>query len=151
MKKYTLVLVLFLIMSCTAFAQSIPKMAYVQLGGPGFMSLSIHFDTRFSKKESGFGARAGVGMPYWGMNTPIFPLGVNYLMGRDQKNYLEIGLGYTIVGYKGEPYYSSNIWNATIGYRYSPLEGGFAFKAEITPIFGDGITPFGGISFGYKF
>lgn len=138
------------------------KAVYAQIGGPGLAS--ANFDMRFSKKEDGFGGRVGVGgfslADGYGTRASIFtiPVGVNYLLGKDGKNYFELGAGFTYIGGSSKDdfssdNFSSSFGNLTIGYRLAPAKGGFLFKAEITPVFGNGffIPYYGGIGFGYKF
>lgn len=137
------------------------KTAYVELGGPGLMS--ANFDMRFTKEPGGFGGRIGIG----GFSINDFdervslltvPVGINYLLGKDGKNYFEVGAGFTYmhVGARNDTESStleSSFGNLTFGYRHSPLNGGFMFKAEITPIFNKyGFLPYyGGVGFGYVF
>jgi hypothetical protein len=86
------------------------------------------------------------------------PLGITYLIGKDEKHYFEIGGGFTYVKYKSdflvdEGTFESNFGHLYFGYRVQPKEGGFLFRAAIVPIFnGDGFIPYyAGVSFGYKF
>ena len=59
---------------------------------------------RFSQNEDGFGGRIGVGgfslSDGFGSRASIFtiPVGLNYLLGKDGKNYFEIGAGFTYLG-----------------------------------------------------
>jgi len=138
------------------------KAAYVEIGGPGLAS--ANFDMRFAKKEDGFGGRVGIGgfslSDYGGGRSSILlvPVGINYLLGKDRKNYFEIGVGFTYVNATERDQFSSDNFSAsfgnlTFGYRMAPAKGGFFFKAEITPVFGNGffIPYYGGVGFGYKF
>lgn len=154
----TLVSTLFLLQ---AKAQ-VPMAAYVEVGGPGL--ISINYDTRFSQAEDGLGGRIGVG-GLWAKGeesdrVSIFtlPVGLNYLFGKDGKNYFEVGAGFTYlnVGSRLESEtstFSGSFGNLTFGYRLAPENGGFLFKAQLTPIFGQGgfFPFFGGIGLGYKF
>jgi hypothetical protein len=136
------------------------KSVYFELGGPGLAS--FNFDTRFANKEDGLGGRVGVG----GFSLRIdgetegvvfIPLGLNYLLGKDGKNYFEIGAGVTPVIVSGtsggDGNFTSTFGHLNFGYRLQPQRGGFTFRAFITPIFGGfGFIPYyGGVSFGYKF
>jgi hypothetical protein len=171
MKKYlvsTLVLSLFVTIGFSQAAKSI----YVELGGAGLAS--VNFDMRFNNKEDGLGFRAGIGgfsistSDYIGGNgssrssVVTLPLGLTYLLGKDQKNYFELGAGITPVFASNSNTYdgstSSDEFNSTFGhlyfgYRLQPAKGGFLFRAGITPVFGKGyfIPYYFGISFGYKF
>ncbi|MEP6949852.1 MAG: hypothetical protein ABI863_11280 [Ginsengibacter sp.] len=162
MKK---IIVLLLISSAffnLSYGQKAAKAAYAEIGGPGLAS--ANFDTRFAKTEDGLGGRIGIGGFSIGngdgSNVTIItvPVGLNYLIGKDKKNYFEIGVGFTYVGGKAKDdinseNFNSSFGNITLGYRLAPERGGFFFKAEITPVFGKGffIPYFAGIGFGYKF
>jgi hypothetical protein len=159
MKKLLLSLLIAFTLNCSmqVYAQTAAKALYAELGGPGLAS--INYDMRFKKEEAGLGFRVGVG-GYSLQGTSLFtlPVGINYLIGKDQKNYFEIGAGFTYVNYKDNYFtsgdnFSSSFGNLTLGYRIQPAKGGFFFKAEITPVFGSGFfTPlYGGVAFGYKF
>jgi hypothetical protein len=138
------------------------KAAYAEIGGPGLAS--ANFDMRFSQKEDGLGGRIGVGgftiSDGYGGHSSLFtiPVGLNYLLGKDGKNYFEVGAGFTYIGGTSRDRYESQNFNSsfgnlTLGYRLAPARGGFMFKAQITPIFGNGffIPYWAGLGFGYKF
>ena len=157
---------LFCLVACfnRIYAQTAAKAAYAQIGGPGLAS--ANFDMRFSKEENGPGFRIGIGGFSLGdgdgdggrTGIVTVPFGLNYLLGKDGKNYFEIGAGFTYINASskddfGSENFNSSFGNITIGYRLAPEKGGFFFKAEITPVFGRGffIPYYGGIGFGYKF
>ncbi len=164
MKKIILVL---LLVACYTFSgitygQTPAKAAYAEIGGPGLAS--ANFDMRFAKREDGIGGRIGIGG--FSINDGdddrvgiiTVPVGLNYLLGKDHKNYFKIGLGFTYIGGKSKDDFESDNFhssfgNITLGYRLAPEKGGFFFKAEITPVFGSGffIPYFAGLGFGYKF
>ncbi len=134
--------------------------AFVELGGPGLL-LSANYDTRFGQRRDGIGGRAGLGYLSIDDNSILtVPLQVNYLLGKKGK-FFEIGLGATIISTSGkgnEDFFSLDdatgaIGTMAFGYRYQPEDGGFNFRAAVTPIFNStGFMPFfGGISFGYTF
>lgn len=161
MKTFTLGTLLLLTFSFSASAQKAAKSVYFELGGAGLAS--VNYDMRFQKKEDGLGFKAGVGGFNIDGTTAVFiPVGLNYLLSKDQKNYFELGLGVTFVsitddygygyGYDGERF-STTFGHAFFGYRYQPRAGGFLFRAGLTPIFNkDGFVPYwAGVSFGYKF
>jgi len=148
----------------TSFGQETFKRNTVfgELGGSSFL-VSINFDKRFSKNPEGVGIRVGAGYMAW-QDTEIynFPVLVNYLTGKNGK-YLELGIGPTI-GYareRQEPMdpdlsfepYLTVFGSINIGYRYQPLNGGFNFRAGISPILNfDNVIPFWPyLSFGYSF
>jgi hypothetical protein len=154
MKKFFSLIALTFCISFAAKSQA-AKSVYAEIGGPGLASLN--FDTRF-KGEKGIGVRAGIGgFSVEGGSILLFPVGFNYLIGKDDKNYFELGAGATIVSASnevtGDQPYTGSFGHLTIGYRLQPKNGGFTFRAAITPIFGQGtFWPYwGGVSFGYKF
>lgn len=144
---------------CNAQAKSV----FFELGGPGLAS--VNYDMRFQKTEGGFGGRIGVGgfsINDGGDNvSAIFlPIGVNYLIGNDERNYFEIGGGVTPVflstrtsSSTSSEDFTSTFGHLNFGYRLQPKNGGFLFRAGIVPIFGKGgfIPYYAGLSFGYKF
>ena len=158
----TQLLMFFSLLFCLNANAQNAKVAYAELGGPGLVS--ANFDMRFSQQEDGLGGRIGIGGfsindTYDGKVSLItVPVGLNYLIGKDGKNYFEVGAGYTYInlGSKVESSssnFESSFGNLTLGYRLAPANGGFMFKAQITPIFNKNLfwPYFGGIGFGYKF
>ena len=152
----TLIPFLFFTMS---FAQA-PQI-YAELGGPSVAGLN--FDSRFSKKEGGFGGRIGIGgFAIDGTGLLFIPVGINYLIGKaGTKNYLEVGANVTYVkaNYDGQSVdpdnnISNTFGTLTLGYRYQPIGSGVTFRASVNPIiaFKEGVFwPFyGGFSVGYK-
>lgn len=157
MKKIILLLLVGFTLNFNANAQKAASAIYAELGGPGLAS--FNYDMRFKKEEGGLGFRVGVGgYKIDGQSLFTLPVGINYLLGKDQKNYFELGVGFTYLNYKDDFFFddgnfTSSFGNLTLGYRLAPAKGGFFFKAQITPVFGDGFfTPlYGGVGFGYKF
>jgi hypothetical protein len=166
MLKIFFTIFFFTIITNSACAQA--KVLFFELGGPGIASLN--FDTRFTKSESGIGGRIGFGGFSIGTSgdrqTAVFiPVGLNYIMTKDNKNYLELGGGITPVIYKetytgsisgsssGSNNFSSTFGHLDIGYRLQPKDGGFFFRAAVNPVFGKGFfwPYYGGVAFGYKF
>lgn len=133
---------------------------YFELFGPG-LTFSANYDTRFSQKRDGLGARAGIGfLAAGGTSFLSVPVQINYLLGKTDK-YLEIGAGATYTSYTGSGFFSFDntttttqkvLGTMTFGYRYQPIDGGFNFRASFNPLF-DSSTfyPFVGFSFGYTF
>jgi hypothetical protein len=154
---------MFIFFSLKSNAQA--KAVFFEIGGPGLAS--INYDMRFTKSESGFGGRIGIGGYSLTISSSdnirssaiFFPVGINYIMGKDERNYFEIGAGITpvIISSSGDgrnsDNFSSTFGHLNFGYRLQPKNGGFFFRATINPIFGSGyfIPYYGGISFGYKF
>lgn len=142
-------------------AQTIAKAIYFELGGPGLAS--FNYDMRFSKSDKGLGARVGLGGFSIGSSnergTAIFiPLALNYIISKDNRNYLELGAGITPVILKEtnsdeSESFKSSFGHVNIGYRLQPKNGGLLFRASITPVFGKNfLWPYyGGVSIGYKF
>ena len=166
MRKFIVTSTLFVLAISSTCAQA-AKSVYFELGGPGLAS--FNFDTRFSPKEDGIGGRVGIGgfsirsefsngtTTSTEHSTVIFiPLGLNYILGKDNKNYFEIGAGATPVitsSSFNDENFSTTFGYILFGYRMQPQHGGFTFRAFICPVFsGFGFIPYyGGISFGYKF
>lgn len=156
MKKKFYLIIIAISYSVMMSAQAATSI-YFELGGPGLAS--FNFDTRFSKKEDGIGGRVGIGgFSIDGDGAVFIPIGLNYLIGKDGKNYFEVGCGVTPLITTGD--FSSDGDNFTttfghllFGYRMQPVNGGFSFRAFISPVFGDGffVPYYGGVSFGYKF
>lgn len=156
-KSHLSLTIALLFFSALVNAQTAAKSVYFELGGAGLAS--VNYDMRFQKKEDGLGFKVGVGgFDIDGTQAVFIPVGVNYLLGKDQRNYFEIGLGVTFVSINEDYYYdgdrfSTTFGHAFFGYRLQPKNGGFLFRAGITPIFNkDGFVPYwAGVSFGYKF
>ncbi|MBC8034375.1 MAG: hypothetical protein H7Y03_09525 [Chitinophagaceae bacterium] len=159
MTKTFLALFTSLMIFSAASGQS-TKTVYFELGGPGVAS--FNFDTRVSGRNDGLGFRAGFGGFSDGDESIFFfPLQVNYLFGKDTKHFFEVGAGATIVTQTGDfdsdGIFESSFGHAYFGYRRQPADGGFLFRAGITPIFNitsrnSFFLPFyAGVSFGYAF
>lgn len=130
---------------------------FFELGGPGIAS--FNYDLRFSGRQGGIGGRVGVGFSNIvgpGSSVVYLPLGINYLLGKDKKNYFEIGGGVTQVfnaNPDGDSAITETFAHLVLGYRYQPIKKGFTFRAFICPVYGGGIfvSYYAGISGGYKF
>jgi hypothetical protein len=161
MKKLTLSFFIVILLCTSIHAQSPAKTIFVELAGPGLASLN--YDMRFTKSEKGIGGRIGIGGFTIGpsgdrVSILTIPIGINYLLGKDEKNYFELGAGFTPIFLKetfssSSDKFQSSFGHLNFGYRLQPKNGGFLFRASINPIFSsEGFYPlFGGISFGYKF
>jgi hypothetical protein len=156
MRKFTFLIVSLFVLQVVSHAQA-GKAVFFELGGPGLAS--INFDTRFTGKQDGIGGRVGVGGFSVDGNGIVFvPIGVNYLLGKDDKHYFELGGGFTPTFASGDDVdddgkFTTTFGHLMFGYRLAPAEGGFTFRAFISPVFGKGffIPYYGGVSFGYKF
>jgi len=136
MKNLLTVILSFCIVLSVLHAQTAAKSAYVELGGPGFAS--VNFDTRFNKREDGLGGRIGIGgFSDGGIAIVTLPVELNYLLGKDNKNYFEIGGGFTY--FNGASVFdvdntSGAFGHLSFGYRLQPKNGGFLFRAAIVPV-----------------
>ena len=156
MKKCMIITTIFILSTQLASSQA-AKSVYFEIGGPGLAS--FNFDTRFGNREDGFGGRIGVGgFSIDGDGVVFFPIGLSYLLGKDGKNYFELGGGVTPLIASGNftddgSTFSTTFGHLLFGYRMQPRNGGFTFRAFISPIFASfGFIPYyGGVSFGYKF
>jgi hypothetical protein len=130
------------------------KSIFFELGGPGLAS--VNYDMRFKNTGKGLGFRAGLGgFPAYDVNLVTYPLGLNYLASKDNKNFFEFGAGLTILSAnaKGSGLFSQSFGHTTLGYRLQPKDGGFTFRATMNPVFtNEGLFPFyAAIGFGWKF
>jgi hypothetical protein len=166
MKKTIAILFVIISGSVTLFAQR-SSSVFVELGGPGLAS--INYDSRFGDKEDGFGGRVGIGA--FGLRsvptanqgqsnthaTVIYvPVGVNYIMGNDGRNFFELGAGVTAAitsAHFRKDDFTSTFGHVLLGYRIEPEEGGITFRVFWSPAVGGfGFIPYlGGVSVGYKF
>jgi hypothetical protein len=135
---------------------------YVEVLGNGLI-YSLNYDTRFGQRMNGFGGRAGIGyLAVDGVRITTVPLLVNYLFGHE-KHFFEVGMGATVVtGSEGSSGFgpvgerdrvSGAIGTMSLGYRLEPTDGGFMFRAGITPIFDSSVfwPLWPQLSFGYAF
>jgi hypothetical protein len=135
--------------------QSPAKAVYVEVGGPGL--LSINYDMRLGPKKDGFGFRAGFGG--WSIKESrliLVPLGINYITSKNNRDYFEAGAGGTIVSNSagsGTGPFKSSFGFLNLGYRKQPSDGGYFFKASLVPVFGQGFfwPYYAGVGFGYTF
>jgi hypothetical protein len=164
--KKTILAVVITLCALTQIQAQKTSSIFVELAGPGLAS--VNYDMRFGKQQNGFGFRAGIG-GFKVEESSVFtiPVALNYLLGKDQRNYFELGIGATYASYKDtysfdpslNERFSEVFGHLNFGYRLAPKDGGFMFRAAINPLFGSkelfgdgGFNPFyGGIGFGYKF
>jgi hypothetical protein len=166
MKKFALSICFVFFAMTALLAQKAAKSVFVELGGPGLAS--VNYDMRLQKKEDGLGFRVGIGGfsvkdEFLGETSKTglltVPVALNYLIGKDKKNYFEIGAGFTYVNLteKSDNFeddqFSTSFGHLHFGYRLQPEKGGFTFRAGITPVFNsNGFIPYyASLSFGYKF
>ncbi len=160
MKQILSIISLLILIESNANAQA-PQL-YAELGGPSVAG--INFDTRFAKKENGWGGRLGIGgFSIDGDGLLFVPVGINYLAGKPgATNFFELGLNLTYVSATSngnEADVDNNLadtWGSfTFGYRYQPKDAGVTFRVSANPFFAfkNGVFwPFyAGASVGYKF
>lgn len=170
MMKYLLTLILLVSVSLKTqsqtysddFGRTKSRAVYLEVLGNG-LSYSFNYDQRFQNRLDGLGFKAGASyFSIDGTSVGTFPVGLNYLLGNRGK-YFEVGLGgtYVVASNRSNIFTIGNnrsigggiIGNMILGYRSEPENGGFLFRASITPIFGYGIfwPLYGGLSVGYAF
>ncbi|MCA5005382.1 hypothetical protein [Sphingobacterium bovistauri] len=155
MIKTILTTFLFCCFITVTFSQG-QKFGFIEGGGSGVL-VNANFDMRL-KKESrdGIGFKLGLGNTFYledGKATTI-PIGINYLIGKNKSGLL-LGLNntFSIFG-KGTKKFETKsvVPSLELGYRFRPLEKGFAFQVTYNPLFNtvDGTMPiFFGIGLGY--
>ena len=132
--------------------------AFAEVFGAGF-TVNFFYDVRFDEQAGGLGARFGFGgFAVEGEGILSVPIQLNYLLGKNQ-HFFELGAGVTLLPIVSGVFFldqPGTVYGTMFfGYRLQPLEGGFSFRAGLTPVFGDvggGFTfiPYWfGISFGY--
>ncbi len=138
------------------------KAIYAEVGGPG-LAISLNYDARFNGAErKGLGFRVGAGYFSDNYGNTVFsiPIQVNYLLTKDENNFVEIGGGTTFLNSTGNNKGRTFIFDkvtgfigtATLGYRYQPVNHKLNFRIDFVPIFYDeGIIWAGGVSIGYNF
>ena len=113
--------------------------AFFEAAGPGLV-VSFNYDTRFTKKQGGLGARIGVGGFALGNDASLLtvPVQINYLAGGRNGHYFEVGGGVTYAS--GDTPFDQEtkvFGTAVFGYRYQPEGSGLNFRGGFSPIFGD--------------
>ncbi len=159
MKKCFLAALLCVAAASYTQAQKMGQSVFAEIGGPGLAS--INYDTRFTKQNGGIGGRIGIGgFSIDGASLLTVPMALNYLLSKDNRNFFELGAGFTYLhisdrnsGSYNDDTFDASFGHLNIGYRLQPADGGFQFRAAITPIFNsDGFVPYyASLSFGYKF
>lgn len=148
------------------------KAIYAEAFGQG-LHAGLHYDSRLLKgRLDGPGFRIGIsgtvaGVDYDGSDAMphgviAFPLGLNYLAGAKRSSF-EAGLGIMPLQARTDllsptrpKIVQQNGWSSpgfiNLGYRFQPLENGFTFRFNWTPVITstDFISRFG-VSAGYAF
>jgi len=132
---------------------------YLELGGPGLISLNV--ERRLTHETNGLGLRVGAGAVIGFSDATAgtilaLPVGVNYLIGQKETNLLELGAGITCIRANNTPLkgdFQGTFGHFLAGYRFQPRESNFMFRVFISPIFGiNGWKPaYGGVSIGMRF
>lgn len=150
------------------------KNVYVELGGNG-IAFNVMYESRFHKTSDGLGIKFGLGGFSSGdLKVFTFPVGLNWLLSKDNKNFFEMGLGATLLHYDDNYYWNwsnepgriypvdvagLNIYDKnsifghmTLGYRRQPTNGGITWGVAVTPQFNQhGFWPIWiGLKFGYS-
>ena len=152
-------LLVIMIFFCNSFLQAQGnKAVYAEFFGNG-LGLSANFDCRFTKKENGFGFRAGLGFypeTFFNESFITIPLGINHLAGNGP-HYFESGMGVTFIpGVKvfGEDGYEASgvAFMPRVGYRYAQKKRGFLGRVFVSPLIAEGGIEFWmGLGLGFKF
>ncbi len=121
--------------------------------GPGGM-ISFHFESRFSKSNSGFGYKVGLGVAPYGLlevscnrgGVVTIPFGLNYLVGK-KAHLLEIGVG-NVFNFGGgtkigcleieDSFFESGEGTylyTLLGYRYQPASKKLSWRVFVSPLF----------------
>ncbi len=165
--RFRVILIFLFLLAGSALAQDKTERVkgrgvYAELFGNGIL-YSFNYDQRFEQRLDGLGFRVGASyVAVDGDGVATFPVGLNYLLGKNGK-YFELGVGGTYgIGFDSSNTFASGddrttddefIGTMTIGYRREPTDGGFLFRVALTPFFGNGVfwPFFAGVSFGYAF
>jgi hypothetical protein len=158
------------------FTERAPRQnVYVELGGNG-VAFNVMYETRLNKRSDGIGLKAGLG-GFSGTYEKVFtlPVGINWLLTKDNKHFFEAGAGLTFLHYNDtyDPWWPGGIYDRfpvdlaglsvdkknsvyghmTLGYRRQPKNGGITWGAALTPHFNqNGFWPvWFGFKFGYSF
>jgi len=158
------------------FSESSPRQnIFVELGGNG-IAFNVMYERRLNNQSDGVGFKAGIG-GFSGNYEKVFtlPVGVNWLLTKDNMHFFEAGLGVTFLHYEDAYDYwcpggncnpfpidvvglsieqkNSVYGHLTLGYRRQPKNGGITWGAALTPHFNqNGFWPvWVGFKFGYSF
>ncbi len=131
------------------------KFVFLEGMGSGVL-VNANLDMRFkSESREGLGFKAGIGYSGLYMDEQLLtiPFGVNYLLGKNRSGLL-LGVNAVISAssdhYNGE--LKSFVPSLELGYRFRPIEKGFAFQVTYNPLFNtvDGFKPLWfGVGLGY--
>jgi hypothetical protein len=147
------------------------KGVFLEILGNGLLA-TVNYDMRFNKnRQDGLGFRVGIGglsvngtdNAGLSVNAGILtiPFEINYLSGK-RRSAFEAGLGLTPLFISAKIKLDDEKFGGSgsgtngflsLGYRYQPINKGFLFRINWTPIINSyGISPaWFGISFGFSF
>jgi hypothetical protein len=123
---------------------------YLELFGPGLL-YSLNYEREIVDDVNlriGFGGAAWQGAGYF-----VLPLGATYSGIGNELHHFEVGATGTII-FAGDSFgtASSFAFQPILGYRRQAEEGGYNFRAGLSPwISSNGIMPWGYVSFGFSF
>lgn len=162
--------------TAATFSEPKPRQnVYVELGGNGLAFAGV-FESRLKKTTDGIGVKFGLG-GYTSEYEKVItvPLGLNWLLTKDNKHFFEMGFGTTFLHFETKNDYwnwpspqgpypvniagltitekNSIIGNFTMGYRRQPADGGIMWGVSVNPqINNNGFWPvWFGVKFGYSF
>lgn len=164
MRTAILVFLLFLVLTPAVHAQEARSAVYGELLGNAIL-FSVNYDYRIRPSAVG-----RVGLAFItaenddgsdGGAVYAIPVTAAYLSNPMQNHHFEAGGGLLFFGGEridwggfddNEDAFSGTLVTGVIGYRYQKPEGGFVFRAGLTPFIGSGeIVPWFGVSFGGSF
>lgn len=176
--RFLLTVLFLFIFRIALYAQDTPeplprnRAIYAEFLGNGLV-FSLNYDWRFERgRQDGHGMRAGLGgAPIAGRDlfgtraegvVIMLPVAYNYMIGKGRSAF-EMGAGITplaarveVIEFGGDKRKNTDfavvgVLNA--GYRFQPLNKGFVFRFNWTPIISEeGFSPVWlGLSFGYGF
>ena len=167
MKRFAFLILLFVFVTAfdarsqsTSESAASRNAAYFELGGSAVIP-SINYERRFNDRWHGrLGFSVVTGETSDDSETTfVIPVTVSSVNRPDSNHHLELGGGLTLVTGDSQDLWEtvdddekvSNVLVTGIaGYRYQKPEGGFQFRAVLTPVVGSGgAAPWFGLSFGY--
>lgn len=122
---------------------------YLELFGPGLL-----YSFNYERRIQDFNLRVGFGGASWGgAGYFVVPFGATYTGIGVRQHRLELGAtGTFIFADNSFSRASTFAFQPIIGYRRESRDGGFSFRAGLSPwISGSGVLPWGYVSFGITF
>lgn len=122
---------------------------YLELFGPGLL-YSLNYERRIQDVN----LRVGVGGAAWmGSGYLTIPVGATYTGVGNELHHLELGATVTFI-LAGDSFSTASTvaFQPIIGYRRQAREGGYSFRAGLSPwVSSNGILPWAYVSFGFGF